>query len=174
MADEVTLDERIDHWSKTLDGYVERGVIATRAEIAASVGAVESTDPAVVDARVQRGVLVLVKGLLDADPAVNRQFVKQTGWKILDQLLVAARLKELTRCKIVKGGRSGGLKYDCGPLADTFYGKQVLEGLGFGARRRILDKEEYERVRAEFAKIKLTLPEAIEPTVTERFFAGEG
>ena len=41
------------------------------------------------------------------------------------------------------------------------------------ASRRVLEKAEYERVRAEFKKIKLDLPEAVEPTTTERFFAGD-
>jgi len=92
---------------------------------------------------------------------------------VLDQLLAAVRIKELTRVKIVKRGRSSGLRYDAAELAETFYGRQVMEALGFGPRRKVLDRAEYDKLRAEFAKIKLTLPEAIEPTITERFFADE-
>lgn len=171
---DVDVAEHLLHWWRVLEKALVGAAPFAFDELRVATGSCEGVaDAAVVDARVQRALLGLVKQRLDADPAMNRRFAKATGWKILDQLLTAARLKELTRAKIVKGGRSGGLRYDVGELADTFYGRQVLDGLGFGARRRVLDKDEYEKVRAEFAKIKLALPEAIEPTTTERFFAGE-
>lgn len=146
----------------------------TAAEVAAATSAIEdSLGDAVVDAKVQRGLLGAVKAKLDADPATAKSFSKTTNWKILDQLLTAARLQELTRVKVVKRGGSGGVRYDCGELADSFYGEQILTGLGFGKRRRVLDKKEYEKVEAEFVKIKLKLPEAIQPTTTETFFSGD-
>ena len=82
--------------------------------------------------------LSAVKARLDAEPAENKRFPKVTAWKVLDQLLTVARLKELTRVKIVKRGRSSGLRFDTSELADTFYGRQVMEGLGFGKRRHEL------------------------------------
>lgn len=146
----------------------------TGAEVATATSGIEdSLGDAVVDAKVQRGLLGAVKAKLDADPSTASRFSKTTNWKILDQLLTAARLQELTRVKVVKRGGSGGVRFDVGELADSFYGEQILTGLGFGKRRRVLDKKEFESVEAEFAKIKLKLPEAIQPTTTETFFSGD-
>lgn len=166
------VDVRFIHWVSVVSGFAP-GFLDGDA-VRATLGPVEdNAAPEVVDARVQRAILGAIKARLDADPAENKSFPRATAWKVLDQLLTVARLKELTRVKIVKRGRSGGLRYDTSELADTFYGRQVMEGLGFGKRRRVLEKAEYERVRGEFKKIKLDLPEAVEPTTTERFFAGE-
>lgn len=168
----TALDARVAHWHGELTRHAP-GYFSVD-DLRAAVGVVEEgVAPEVIDARVQRALLGAVKSRLDAQPAENRLFPKSTGWKVLDQLLTVARLKELTRVKIVKRGRSGGLRYDTSELADTFYGRHVMEGLGFGKRRRVLEKAEFERVRAEFRKIKLELPEAVEPTTTERFFAGD-
>lgn len=168
----AAVDARIIHWHSVVSLHAPGFLLSDY--VRAAVGTLEDTlAPEVVDARVQRAILGAIKARLDADPSGNKQFPKVTGWKVLDQLLTVARLKELTRVKIVKRGRSSRLRYDTSELADTFYGRQVMEGLGFGKRRRVLEKAEYERVRTEFKKIKLDLPEAVEPTTTERFFAGD-
>lgn len=168
----MSLEERVARWHGIIMQHAPGFLSA--AEVAAALGTIEEgLAEAMVDARVQRALLGAVKAKLDADPTLNRSFSRSTGWKILDQLLAAARLKELTHVKIVKRGGSGGVRYDVGELADSFYGAEIMKGLGFGTRRRVLDKKEFEKVEAEFAKIKLTLPEAIEPTTTEKFFAKE-
>ena len=78
---------------------------------------------------------------------------------------------EATGSIIVKRGRASGAGFDIDDLSRTYYGRQVLDGLGFTKRRKTLDKAEFDKVKAEFQKIKLTLPEAVEPTTTEKYFA---
>jgi hypothetical protein len=164
-------DDRIEHWTKYLNGFVERGTFLAQTEVDARVKPGEEEE-AVLDARIQKVLLTLVKEKLDAEPRLNQRFKASTDWKILNQLLTLARVKELTRVRIVKKGRtSGGAGFDVDDLSRTYYGRQVLDGLGFTKRRKMLDKAEFERVKAEFQKIKLSLPEAVEPTTTEKYFA---
>lgn len=128
--------------------------------------------PEVLEAGVQKAILRLLKAKLDADPSLNLRFAATTKSAVMNQLLIAARLRELAWVKIVKkGGRGRGLRYDVSELAETFYGKQLLAGLGHGTRKRALEKAELEALVEACKKVKLTLPEAIEPTTTERFFA---
>jgi hypothetical protein len=163
--------ERIEHWTKELNTFVERGVFLTKAEVDACVEPDEDTE-AVLDARIQKGLLTLVKERLDAKPELNQRFKATTDWKILNQLLTVARLTELTRVRIVKKGRSSaGAGFDVDELSRTFYGRQVLDGLGFTKHRKILDQTEFDKVKVEFQKSKLTIPEAVEPTATEKYFA---
>lgn len=166
------VEERVKHWVTVLAGAgAERWNVQ---EVLAQLGPVEESLPeAVVDARVQKLLLTGIKAKLDANPSWNQQFDAVPPWKILHQLLTAARLKELMSVKIIKRGRSNGLGYNVTELAAAFYGRQVLDGLGISKRRVILDKGEYDRLKLEFIRIKLTLPEAVDPTFTERFFAGE-
>jgi hypothetical protein len=166
----VPRTERIEHWTKELNKFIARGYLLTKADLETVVGQ-EEDEEAVLDARIQKALLTLVKERLDANPELNQRFKPATDWKILNQLLTLARVKELTRAKIVKKGRSAGVGYDVDDLARTFYGRQVLEGLGFHKRRKVLDQVEFDQVKTEFQKIKLTLPEAVEPTTTEKFFA---
>jgi hypothetical protein len=169
----MPLAERIDHWTKHLNSFMERGYFLSKADVEACVEPGEDED-AVLDARIQKSMLTLVKEKLDAQPELNRRFKATTTWTILNQLLTVARVKELTRVKIVKKGRtSGGAGFDVEDLSRTFYGRQVLEGLGYTKRRRVLDRTEFDQVKAEFQKIKLSLPEAVEPTTTEKYFAQE-
>jgi hypothetical protein len=166
-------DVRIQYWTKYLNDFVERGIFLTQADVNDRVEPEEDED-AVLDARIQKAVLTMVKEKLDTDPELNRRFKATTDWKVLNQLLTLARVKELTQVRIVKKGRSaGGAGFDVDELSRTFYGRQVLDGLGFTKRRKTLDKAEFEKVKAEFQKIKLTLPEAVEPTTTEKYFAAE-
>lgn len=165
-------EDRIEHWTDYLNGFVERGIALTEEEVDARVETEEDED-AVLDARIQKVVLTLVKEKLDADPALNQRFQASTDWKVLNQLLTLARVKELTSVRIVKRGRASGAGFDVDDLSRTYYGRQVLDGLGFTKRRKTLDKAEFDRVKAEFQKIKLTLPEAVEPTTTEKYFALE-
>ncbi|MCI0641878.1 MAG: hypothetical protein L0Y72_11210 [Gemmataceae bacterium] len=163
--------ERIEHWTKELNGFVERGVFLNKVELDAIVEPEEDTE-AVLDARIQKALFTLIKERLDAKPELNQRFKASTDWKVLNQLLTVARLKELTRVHIVKKGRtSGGAGFDVDELSRTYYGRQVLDGLGFTKRRKILDRAEFDKVREEFQKIKLKLPEAVEPTTTEKFFS---
>jgi hypothetical protein len=163
--------ERIDHWTRYVNDFVERGYVLTKDEVDARVEPDEDEDP-VLDARIQKVLLTLLKEKLDTDPDLNQRFKASTDWKVLNQLLTLARVKELTRVRIVKKGRSsGGAGFDVDELSRTYYGRQILDGLGFTKRRKTLDKTEFEKVKAEFQKIKLALPEAVEPTTTEKYFA---
>lgn len=165
--------ERIEHWTDQLNNFAEWGYFLRGADVEARVEAGEAPE-AVLDARIQKALLTLVKERLDAQPELNQKFKATTDWKILNQLLTIARVKELTRVRIVKKGRSsGGAGFNIDELSRTFYGRQVLAGLGFTKQRHILDRKEFDKVKAEFQKIKLTLPEAVEPTTTEKYFAQE-
>jgi hypothetical protein len=164
--------ERIRHWLGVVNGFVANSQYLSTWEIEPRVEAGEAPE-AVLDARIQKAILLLIKEGLDAQPKEQRRFRETTDWKILNQLLAAARLKELMKVKIAKVGKSSGLRYDVAELADSFYGRKVLSSLGFSKQRYSLTRDEFEKVQAEFQKIKLVLPEAVEPTTTEKFFSGE-
>src|SRR5476651_1790554 len=132
--------DRIEHWTTYLNDFVERGIVLTQPDVDGRVEP-EEEEEAVLDARIQKAVLTLVKEKLDAEPDLNQRFKATTDWKVLNQLLTVARVKELTRVRIVKKGRSaGGAGYDVDELSRTYYGRQVLDGLGFTKRRKTLDK----------------------------------
>src|SRR5262245_58109892 len=162
-------EDRVKHWTKELNRFVTSGYFLTKEEVDAATEPGEEDD-AVLDARIQKGLFTLVKERLDAKPELNLRFQATTDMKVLNQLLTVARLKELTRVRIVKKGR-GKAGFDVDELARTYYGRQVLDGLGFTKRRKVLDQSEFDKVKVEFQKIKLTLPEAVEPTTTEKYFA---
>ncbi|MBN9120564.1 MAG: hypothetical protein J0I06_15665 [Planctomycetes bacterium] len=163
--------DRISYWTNQLNSFAAPGTFITWAEMDARVEQSEDVD-SVLDARIQKVLLTIVKERLDSRPEENQRFKPTTDWKILNQLLTIARLKELSRVKIVKKGRSsGGAGFYIEELSKTHYGRQILGGLGFSKQKKVLDKDELEKVKAEFAKIKLALPEAVEPTTTEKYFA---
>lgn len=142
-------------------------------DLAALMGDVAGLDATLLEARAQKAALVWVKTRLDADPRFNRLFVDKSELPWLDKLLAVARLRELASVRIVKIGKSTGLRYDVGSLAATHYGKKILDSLGHRIHRTQVDKEAYEAIRAACARLKLTLPETVEPTTTERFFASK-
>jgi hypothetical protein len=162
----MTRAERIKHWINQLNGFVERGTYLGVADLDPAVEPEEDSE-AVLDARIQKAMFTLIKERLDANPEQNQRFQATTDWKVLNQLLTVARVKELTRVRIVKKGRG----FEVDELSRTYYGRQVLDGLGFTKRRKVLDRAEFDKVKDEFQKIKLTLPEAVEPTTTEKYFA---
>jgi hypothetical protein len=125
--------------------------------------------PEILDGMVQKALVVLLKQKLDADPAVNQQFLAATKVPLWNQLLTAARIKELARARIVKKGGKKQLRYDVADLAKTFFGKALLADAGL-ARQKVLDKDELAKLEAACAKVKLTLPQTTEPTTTEAFF----
>jgi hypothetical protein len=129
----------------------------------------EAASAEVMDGLAQKALVVLLKQKLDVDPALNQRFHAKTDVALWNQLLLAARIKELTKAKIVKKGGRKQLRYDVGDLAKTFYGKQLLDAAGL-QKQKVLDGDEFEKLSAECAKVKLTLPESVEPTTTERFF----
>lgn len=131
------------------------------------------SDERLLTSRIEKIAIELVQQRLAEDLAYNQRFKDTIDWPVLAKLVTMARLKELTRVKIVKrGGRGRGLRYDATELARTFYGKRLLKSLDL-QRRRILEADELAAVRAACAKLKLDLPEDIEPTTTERYFAEE-
>jgi len=168
----MTLPEHVAYWWGQLQTWLDDESPLRADELEAEVGLVDSTDDAVVSARVQRQLLLMMKARLEANPSLNQDFKKSTGVKIVDQMLTVARVRELLGAKIVKrGGKQ--MRVDCSELGETYYGRLVMTGLGLSKQRKILDRAEYDKVAGEFTKIKLTLPELIEPTTTERFFGGD-
>lgn len=157
------------HHAALVAALVEkRPEVITRYELDAAVPA-DAPSPAVLDGQVQKAIVVLLKQKLDADPAINQQFLPATKVPLWNQLLTSARIKELARAHIVKKGGRKQLRYDVADLAKTFFGKALLIEAGL-ARQKVLDGDELDRLKAACAKVKLTLPESIEPTTTERFF----
>jgi hypothetical protein len=145
-----------------------RPEVVTFAELDNAVPA-EAPSPEILDGMVQKALVVLFKHKLDADPAINQQFVPATKVPLWNQLLAAARIKELARARIVKKGGRKQLRYDVADLAKTFFGKALLADAGL-ARQKVLDKDELAKLQGACAKVKLTLPETTEPTTTEAFF----
>ena len=177
MAENEVVEDAIDEQYQAAHEYFEDRNEAYHffndGRLNKEIGKVTSTDPQRVKLQVEKALLVLFKRQLTKDPNWNQRFRRQTGWAVLDQLLTVVRLQELAAAKITKkGGRGAGLRYDIGELMNTYYGKSILEGLGL-KRRRVATSEELDTIRAALKKIKLELPEVIEPTTTERFFAGE-
>lgn len=131
----------------------------------------DDPDERVLISRIEKIAIELVQQRLKEDLAYNQRFREQIDWPVLAKLLALARLKELNQVRIVKrGGRGKGLRYDATDLARTYFGKRILKSLEMG-RRRVLDADELARVREVCARLKLDLPEDIEPTTTELYFA---
>ena len=157
------------HHEALLNAQLQRyPQVVSKHEIAALVPD-DAATAELMDGFVQKALLTVMKQKLDADPLLNRSFQAQVKNPLLQQLLVGARIKELAKARIVKKGGKKQLRYDVSDLAQTFYGQQLLESVGL-KRQRVLDKDELEKLLAACEKVKLKLPEAIEPTTTERFF----
>lgn len=160
-----------DVWYELHGFVVDRyDPILTQHEIILGMGAFEAVAQAVAVARAQKVVLSLLKSKLDAEPALAHRFVAQPGWPWLAKLIAIVRLKELAGVRIVQRGARASGTFDCTELVRTYHGKALMRSLGF-ERRRILSKNELEKLEAACAQIKLTLPRVVEPTTTERFFA---
>ena len=129
----------------------------------------EAPSAEVFDGLAQKALVVLLKQKLDADPSLNQRFKATTKVPLWNQLLTGARVKELARARIVKKGGRKQLRYDVADLAKTFFGKVLLTDAGL-RRQTVLDKDELEKLQQACAKVKLVLPESVEPTTTEVFF----
>lgn len=148
-----------------------RGKWLETAEIVRGLGKLDRSTPGpILEGRAQKAYVLAVKTQLERDPTENQKFADKItlGW--LAKLVAATRLRELARVKIVKRGGSGGARYDISDLSATFYGHKILEGLSHDRRRRSLTVEEFGVLEQACAKIKLKLPESVEPTTTELFF----
>jgi hypothetical protein len=131
----------------------------------------EALEERLLISRLEKRAIELIQQRLNDDITYNQVFKEKVDWPVLQKLLMMSRLKELTLVKIVKrGGRGKGLRYDATDLSRTFFGKRIFKSLDMG-RRRILEAGELDQVRAACAKLKLDLPEEIEPTTTELYFA---
>jgi hypothetical protein len=156
--------DRIDYWLAALNSNVERGVFLTKRDLDAVVEDGEDLEN-VLDARIQKAMFTLVKTRFDANPELNRRFKETADIKLLQQLLTLARVKELTRVRIVRKRGATNVRYDVRELARTFFGERILAGLGY--KREILSQIEYDELTQEFGKIKLSLP------ISEQTSAGE-
>ena len=157
---ESVLNAQIERWPEVISMFeIQQGVP-------------KDTAPELIDGMMQKAVLILLKQRLDADPQLNLRFQPQVKNPVMQQLLTASRVKELAKARIVKKGGAKKLRYDISDLAATFYGKQLIKSAGLD-RQKVLDKEELDKLVEACAKVKLVLPETVEPTTTERFFANE-
>ncbi len=143
----------------------------SESDLIALTGDVSALPDAIAQARAQKAALIWVKKKLDEDASHNRWFKDKSDIAWLNKLLTAARIKELATTKIAKVGKKSGLRYDIAGLGQTFYGRKILDGLGFSHRRTRVDKSEFARIQQACAKIRLRLPQTVEPTTTERYFA---
>lgn len=126
--------------------------------------------PQRVEALAEKTVLQAIRVKLDADPSFNHQLVEQVPHPALAQIVKLVRVRELTAARLVKRGGSGGLRYDITSLARTFYGGQILASIGLN-RRRVVKADELRQIQAICDTFKLKLPEAVEPTMTDKYFA---
>ncbi len=86
-------------------------------------------------------------------------------WNPLFKVVAALRVKELKNSKVLlRGG-----KYDLSAVKQTYYGKKILEACNLG-NRYSLTKAEYESFFIKTKKLKLEIPEEIEPTKAEIYF----
>ncbi len=159
-----------EKWTQTLHATMFGSWHIQESDLLALTGDLSALPGPVADARAQKAALIWVKKTLDKDPTHNRWWRDKTNIGWLDKLLTMARLKELASTRIIKIGRKSGLRYDIAGLGQTFYGRKILRGLGFSRQRTRATKEEFARIQQACAKIKLRLPETVEPTTTEKFF----
>ncbi len=93
------------------------------------------------------------------------KLAKLDRWVPLYKVVVAARARELQSSKVLYRRR----KYDLSEIKQTFYGKLVLEALGFG-NRSVLDKSEYDIFSSKVNEMGFELPEEVSPTTAELYF----
>lgn len=86
-------------------------------------------------------------------------------WHPLTKLILAKRIEELKKCKVLKKGK----KYDISGLKKTYLGNVIADKLGF-TRRSVLSDQEYEKIISTIKKLKYEVPVTIQPTETEKFF----
>jgi len=121
--------------------------------------------------QVEKSIVQQVQRKLESHAYYLHVFEDVVSWKPIARSIAVARLKELSEVRITRtGGRGRGIRYNITELANAHFGKKILKGLNF-TRRRSLTTEELDQVKAACAKLKLTLPETIEPTTTEQYFA---
>ncbi|MFX1286444.1 MAG: hypothetical protein ACFFB5_22605 [Promethearchaeota archaeon] len=168
--DDIIMDfvEEVNSFSqKTNEPLISLGEIKTRLPSNIST----ENNIQLVTAKIQRIILQFLNEKLEENPSFNQKFSTQTSWPILNKLLTLARLKELSNIKIVKKGSRSGVRYYITEMMDTYYGKQILMHLDFSKQRKVASQGEFNKIIQECQKIKLELPEVIEPTRTEHFFS---
>ncbi len=166
------LHDIVEQMIETINSFVVKKVIFFEEDILDSLGDIEKDAPTQIkEARIQKALMQEIKSRLDKDLAFNQEFRDKTDWNWLNRMLTAARVKELASVRIVVKGRRSGMGFDITELVRSYYGRQILQGLNFNvSRRRVVTREEFESIQAACAKIKLKLPEVIQPTTTEQFF----
>lgn len=164
----------LETWVDRINGFLPgRKRFVTEDDLLPLVGE-ETSDPVLAETRAQKAALVWVRDRLSEDPSRNTLFPEKTELPWLDKLLTVARVQELAKVRIVKSGKRTGVRFDISALADTFYGRKILDGLEFSKRRSKVSREEFERIQEACARIKLALPQTVEPTTAEQFFADRG
>ncbi len=87
-------------------------------------------------------------------------------WQTLIKLILAKRIEELKKCKVLKKGK----KFDISGLKKTYLGNIIANKLGY-TRRSALSNQEYEKIITTIKKLKYEVPVTVQPTETEKFFA---
>lgn len=114
-------------------------------------------------------ILELVKAGKLSPGSFDLEIVKGLpAWQPLAKVILATRVDELRRCKVVRSGK----KIDIANLKATSIGKALAQQLGFD-RRSLLTREEYEMLEKQIARLNFTPPVIVEPTSTERFFSDQ-
>ncbi len=162
----------VEQMIETANSFVEKHGLFDERDLLDLLGDLEKDAPTQIkEARIQKAMMTDIKSRLDKDIAFNQEFKDKTDWNWLNRMLTAARVKELASVRIVVKGRRSGMGFDITELVRSYYGRQILKGLDFNvSRRRVATREEFETIQEACARIKLKLPEVIQPTTTEQFF----
>ncbi|MHA2503339.1 MAG: hypothetical protein ACXAE3_10765 [Candidatus Kariarchaeaceae archaeon] len=90
-------------------------------------------------------------------------------WEPMKKLVTAVRVHELKDVKVVR--KKG--KYHVRDLRGTYFGKMIFQELESLGNKWALSETDYNKVKLACKQLKLSLPEVIEPTTTEKFFGDE-
>ncbi|NMC04159.1 MAG: hypothetical protein GYA24_03050 [Candidatus Lokiarchaeota archaeon] len=124
-----------------------------------------------------RMVLNVIMGIVAGfkrEPSKHREFDFDTlktmpAWQVLAKDVHALRMAELKSAKVVRRLK----RIDVSELRTTFYGDRILKSLNLG-RRSMLKQTEYQELVGALRRLNFEVPEIVEPTRTEQFFAEEG
>ena len=130
----------------------------------------KNLDERILDAKLEQIYLSSLSKKLKDNFKLNQLFIQSVDHPLIKQILTNARLEELKSVKIVRKGKS----YYINELVNSFYGKVIISGIdSISPNRKSLNRNEYDLVKTQCLRIKLELPEEIEPTNTEKFFNDE-
>ncbi|MEZ4370348.1 MAG: hypothetical protein R3B07_05965 [Polyangiaceae bacterium] len=171
----MSLEESLQRVQRALHPCLKEAwpPLLEESEIRAKLGSVRGLDATLLQARVEKAAMTALTTKLESEPLTLNRFVDKPPLKWVAAVVTRARLLELSRVHIVRRASRVSKGYDISELAGSYYGRQVLGKLSFSNRRRVVDADEMATIKQAFAGIKLTLPEVVERTTTEKFFDPE-